>query len=206
MASYYSNLTNKVIQYLDDLNLQPMNKFEFVILPRISGGSARQISLNTLSPTLGNIMFKFHIQEVDIPFMEYEMETAEEGRKYIKDVKHPETFTIKFIDGEKGEAMRGINGWMALIGTPDFVESGAFGSKLDDTINFAPDLQYMKLNCLLKLIGGRDSGSSLLYPSILFRRAMPKKISNIKVSQESDEFMTFDVEFSVDQVLISNLV
>lgn len=206
MASTYSNLTNTVIQYLDNLNLQPLNKFEIVILPRLALATARQVALNTLATTLGNVMFKFHVQEVDIPFLEYEMETAEEGIKYIKDVKHPETFTVKFIDGEKGEAMRCINGWMALIGTPDFIETGGYGNVFNDKIDFAPDLQYMKLNILLKLIGGRDSGNSLLYPSILFRRAKPKKISNIKVSQESDDFMTFDVEFSVDQVLISNVV
>jgi len=222
--SYYSELTNKVVQYLADLNLQPTNKFEFVILPRLSGGSARQISLNALATTLGNVIFKYHIQEIDIPFIEYDMAVAEKGIKYIKDIKYPDSITLKFIDGERGEALRAINGWMALIGTPDFIEGGALGipdnivtktttttetdryNSFGDDVNFAPDLQFMKMNCLIKLVGQRDSGSSLLYPSILLRRAMPKKISNIKLSQDSEEFLTFDTEFSVDQILISNTV
>jgi hypothetical protein len=226
--SYYSELTNKVVQYLADLNLQPTNKFEFVILPRLSAGSARQISLNALATTLGNVIFKYHIQEIDIPFIEYDMAVAEKGIKYIKDIKYPDSITLKFIDGERGEALRAINGWMALIGTPDFIEGGALGipdnivtkkgafgarrstgetyNSFSDDVNFAPDLQFMKMNCLIKLVGQRDSGSSLLYPSILLRRAMPKKISNIKLSQDSEEFLTFDTEFSVDQILISNTV
>jgi hypothetical protein len=241
--SYYSKLTDKTVQYLADLNLQPTNKFEFVILPRFPGtfglgGSPRQIALNTLMTTIGNVIFKYHIQEIDIPFLEYDMGVAEKGIKFIKDVKYPDSISVKFIDGERGEALRAINGWMALIGTPDFLESGALGmgdnryyktenvttptptgtvttsvtketdrsSKFGDDVNFAPDLQYMKQNCLIKIVGQKESGSSLLYPSILLRRAMPKKISNIKLSQESEEFLTFDVEFAVDQILISNTV
>jgi hypothetical protein len=188
MPSFYERINNEVVEYLANVQLQHKNKWEFVLVPALSVSGFIFSGLFTVAT-------KFYLQNINIPFVEYETERVNH-ETYIKNIKYPEEFSATFLEDEKGSVLRLLKSWQADISAEQTILG--FSTAYDHT--FESDQEFAKKNCLVKLIGLNDQLTSLFYPTLSLRGVFPKKIEDYELSQDSDEHLLIKVNFSVDSM------
>ena len=70
--------------------------------------------------------------------------------------------------------------------------------------NKSNGIEYYKANMFIKPLGVQDE--SIVFPTIRVKGAFPKSIESMTFSQDSQDFMTHKVRFSVDTIFVSKLI
>lgn len=201
---------------LEGLNVQPKCHFLFFIFrtpaylskamklgamsqstfdQSIGSPTAAVVSSGIVSSILSPIdvfMSKTYIQAVTVSHHGVEYEVAA-GQKYPKGVIYPDNITMKFIDSHNGQVRRWLSEWELCVSFPDPERRGE--RIFCDEQEGAKRTGMLIINTLSNDIPNR-------FPRTMFYGLAISKIGDIDFSQDNPDYLTYDVEFSVDEVRV----
>ena len=191
----------KIRDILQGMDLQQKSRFDFLLFrnPFDSVTGLSNLTGNLLGAGVDIAASKIYVQSITIPTVKI-MYDRINGDVYTKDIEYPESIQIKFIEDERGFVMRYLQNWFRQIMVP------ASASNTKRGYVFKDNQEAARRTGILLLANSRGKFPTVGYPRITFFGLCPKDIGDITVSHDEKDNLTYDVNFSVRDVRISQLI